>query len=181
MTNSDTVHHLYISYMVHLHKLHPFLDPNDLEKNIEMFIRTYCSSVNNHNGSVDQLRGAKCRRSLFPVADRASPPRIEQSIDNAVILLVLALGSICKCCGCPVPSPVSPGIQGLREERNVDIIPGLAYYGYATQILGSLQGGNDLSHVQAALLAGLYAGQLAHSFQSYGWIFQGTRACQMLV
>lgn len=63
----------------------------------------------------------------------------------------------------------------------MDVIPGLAYYGYATQILGSLQGANGLPHVQAALLAGLYAGQLAHPFQSHGWIYQAARACQVLV
>ncbi|PYH40042.1 putative C6 finger domain protein [Aspergillus saccharolyticus JOP 1030-1] len=68
-----------------------------------------------------------------------------------------------------------------RRLRNMDVIPGLAYYAYATQILGSLQGANSLDHVQAALLAGLYAGQLAHPFQSHGWIYQAARACQVLV
>ena len=62
----------------------------------------------------------------------------------------------------------------------MDVIPGLAYYRYAAQILG-LQGGNGLPHVQAALLAGLYAGQLAHPFQSHRWIYQAAGACQVLV
>lgn len=34
--------------------------------------------------------------------------------------------------------------------------------------------------MQAGLLAGLYAGQLAHPFQSYGWISQAARACRVL-
>lgn len=63
----------------------------------------------------------------------------------------------------------------------MEVIPGLAYYAYATDILGNLQGGNGLAHVQAGLLAGLYAGQLAHPFQSHGWISQASRACQVLV
>ncbi|ODM21094.1 hypothetical protein SI65_04147 [Aspergillus cristatus] len=150
-TDSTTVHRLHFSYTEHMHKLHPFLDQNNLEEKIEMFICMYCSSA-----------------SMFQ-------PRIERSIDNAVILLVLALGSICECHDCPLPGPVS------RGHCNVDVIPGLAYYGYATQILGSLQGGNGLPHVQAALLASLYAGQLAHPFQSHGWICQAAWACQVLV
>ncbi|KAI1829218.1 transcriptional regulator family: Fungal Specific TF [Penicillium roqueforti] len=65
--------------------------------------------------------------------------------------------------------------------RNYQAIPGLTLYGYATAILGHLQGGNELEHVQCGLLAGLYAGQLAHPFQSYSWISQASRACQILV
>lgn len=192
--DNDTVHRLHRSYMDHLHMLHPFLDPKSLEKKIEMFICMYCptrllsaSILNNGSSSGDHQQGAKRKRSKdrsLPSSvgvvrpDRTLQRRIEQSIDNAVILLVLALGSICEYRHCPVPAPVS---QDYRKERDVDIIPGLAYYKYATQILGSLQGGNGLPHVQAALLAGLYAGQLAHPFQSHGWINQAARACQVLV
>lgn len=79
------------------------------------------------------------------------------------------------------PSLGRLGYPDNRHLRNLDVIPGLAYYAYATQIIGSLQGANGLPHVQAALLAGLYAGQLAHPFQSHGWIYQAARACQVLV
>lgn len=65
--------------------------------------------------------------------------------------------------------------------KNMDVIPGMAYFAYATDILGNLQGGNGLSHVHACLLAGLYTGQLAHPFASHGWIYQASRACQVLV
>lgn len=83
-----------------------------------------------------------------------------------------------------LPSQAIPSREGgadTQHRRNLDVIPGLAYYGYATRILGSLQGANDLPHVQAALLSGLYAGQLAHLFQSHGWINQAARTCQVLV
>ena len=85
------------------------------------------------------------------------------------------------------------GIEGLSRRditntrdkqgntRNYQAIPGLTLYGYATAILGHLQGGNELEHVQCGLLAGLYAGQLAHPFQSHSWISQASRACQILV
>ncbi|KAJ5111913.1 hypothetical protein NUU61_001543 [Penicillium alfredii] len=65
--------------------------------------------------------------------------------------------------------------------KDLQVIPGLALYGFAAGILGHLQGGIDLEHVQEALLAGLYAGQLVHPFQSHGWICQAARACQVLV
>lgn len=65
--------------------------------------------------------------------------------------------------------------------RNVDVIPGLAYYAQATDILGNCHGGNDLAHVQANLLAGLYAGQLARTFESWSWIHTACRACRYLV
>ena len=44
-TNSDAVHRLYLSYMDHMHKLHPFLDQEDLKKKIQTFVCTYCASM----------------------------------------------------------------------------------------------------------------------------------------
>ena len=65
--------------------------------------------------------------------------------------------------------------------RNVDVIPGLAYFARATDILGNLSGANDLAHVQANLLAGLFTGQLASVFESWSWIYNACRACRLLV
>ncbi|GMF80970.1 unnamed protein product [Aspergillus oryzae var. brunneus] len=247
----DMVRRYHKSYMKHMHQLHPFLDQSDLENKVDHFIRMYCplkgpvrspGVLNNHLN--DMPRGAKRKRSCENLqgvgcdaqsaAEQGSGRRIEKSIYNAIILLVLALGSICE--ANPVPGPVtdyqvdfrketipgppthgilspagsdslpqsqgsgyvaenhtfaSPSLIGNRQsgaeghpisqDKNLDYIPGLAFYAYATQILGSLQGANRLPHVQAALLAGLYAGQLAHPFQSHGWIYQAARACQVLV
>ena len=64
---------------------------------------------------------------------------------------------------------------------NADVIPGLAYYAYATDILGNHLGGNELAHVQAGLLAGLYAGQLGRVLESWSWINWACRSCQVLV
>lgn len=65
--------------------------------------------------------------------------------------------------------------------RNVDVIPGLAYYAKATDILGNLFGLNDLTQVQAHLLAGLFAGQLARTFESWSWIHSACVACRFIV
>ncbi|KAB8200440.1 C6 finger domain protein [Aspergillus parasiticus] len=246
----DMVRRYHKSYMKHMHQLHPFLDQSDLENKVDHFIRMYCplkgpvrSPGVLNNRMNDMPRGAKRKRScenlqgvgcdVQSAAEQGSGRRIEKSIYNAIILLVLALGSICE--ANPVPGPVtdyqvdfrketipgpphgilspadsdslpqtqgsgyvaenrtfaSPSLMGNRQsgaegrpisqDKNLDYIPGLAFYAYATQILGSLQGANRLPHVQAALLAGLYAGQLAHPFQSHGWIYQAARACQVLV
>ncbi|OJK03368.1 hypothetical protein ASPACDRAFT_49574 [Aspergillus aculeatus ATCC 16872] len=255
-TDAATVRCYYQSYMDHIHKLHPFLNQNELEERMERFIARYCPPANatsapilngNGNGprsakrkrSCETLHGAGCDvpspSSMTP--DSLSGRRVEKSLKNAISLLVLALGSICATKP-PVPGPVTDVPLNFRDEcipgptsrnmlsradslsavppqgsfysqadgqsfssmdgrkassdrtghgfhprkpRNIDVIPGLAFYAYATQILGSLQGANGLDHVQAALLAGLYAGQLAHPFQSHGWIYQAARACQVLV
>lgn len=65
-------------------------------------------------------------------------------------------------------------------ERNVDVIPGLAYFARATEILGNLNGGQDLMHVQAYLLASLYTSQLACVLESWSWIQSACRACRFL-
>ncbi|KAH0566193.1 hypothetical protein GP486_000407 [Trichoglossum hirsutum] len=67
------------------------------------------------------------------------------------------------------------------ESRNVDVVPGLAYYALATEILGPLMGGNDLPHVQAGLLAGLYCGQLGRVLESWKWINWACVSCQVLL
>ena len=67
-----------------------------------------------------------------------------------------------------------------RGDRNVDLVPGLAYFAKATEILGALQG-NELQFVQANLLAGIYAGQLARVLDSWTFIQSACRACFFLV
>ncbi|EKG09579.1 hypothetical protein MPH_13366 [Macrophomina phaseolina MS6] len=71
-----------------------------------------------------------------------------------------------------------------REEMaalDVDITPGLAYYTYAVEILGTVYGGNSLSHGQAGVLACLYMGQLARVMESWGWICYACRVCGVLI
>jgi hypothetical protein len=72
-------------------------------------------------------------------------------------------------------SPANP--QG----KNMDAIPGLAYFAKAADILGELPGGSDISHVQANLLAGLYMGQLARIIPSYYYINKACNAVQILI
>ena len=94
--------------------------------------------------------------------------------------------------GTSAPSPMSAGrLAGSSPRssvgelpsslRNVDVIPGLAYYAHATDILGNLTGLHDLIYAQCCLLAGLYAGQLANTLESLTWIQTASRICRLLV
>lgn len=74
-----------------------------------------------------------------------------------------------------------PGQDRAQLPINAAVIPGLAYYAYATDILGNHLGGNELVHVQAGLLAGLYAGQLGRVLESWKWINWACTSCQVLV
>ncbi|KAJ5087998.1 hypothetical protein N7456_011614 [Penicillium angulare] len=272
----ETARRYFQSYMERMYVLHPFLDEKQQRRNLDEFLRCYCplSSKGQGAGSMCQEnnRSAKRqKRSHEPpgVRDTDSSSntrlRVGMNIDNAVLLLILAVGAICDAKH-PLPGPImdeptnylnqyvpapwpplpphlaqstntngisytvlspatsdsatmpqptasfyntpmmattptqsfssSPAtmkrdtlsrrpVSNIRDEyghlKNLEVIPGLALYGYATAILGHLQGGVELEHVQAGLLAGLYASQLAHPFQSHGWICQAARACQVLV
>ncbi len=78
--------------------------------------------------------------------------------------------------------PSNEGLSSFEKgPKNADIIPGIAYYAYATEILGTTHGSVKLAYVQANLLAGLYAGQLARVFESWRWIAEACRACQVLI
>ncbi|CAI7640529.1 unnamed protein product [Penicillium glandicola] len=274
--DSATARRYYLSYLKHMFKLHPFLMESELNFKVDSFIRCYCrpdtspSSASNYTRLPrDGPPPAKRRRSNENLGVRGAytetisnplRPRVGKNIDNALIMLCLALGAICEA-RAPLPGPImdqkidylsqtipsplppftrpptlngtyvtngvlspansdsaamqishshslyslpmqlsqsfptvpSKPLKGLsrrdvtatRDEqgntKNYQAIPGLTLYGYATSILGNLQGGNELEHVQCGLLAGLYAGQLAHPFQSHSWISQASRACQVLV
>ena len=78
-------------------------------------------------------------------------------------------------------SPRSSFGEPSSGARNVDVIPGLAYYAQATDILGPLTGSQELTYAQCCLLAGLYAGQLANTLESLTWIQTASRICRLLV
>ena len=69
-------------------------------------------------------------------------------------------------------SDVHSGQKYPADVKNVDVIPGLAYFALAANILGDHDGENSLQMVQACLLAGLYHGQLGRPLQSYNYIFK---------
>lgn len=105
-----------------------------------------------------------------PTSSHASPYNLIVSPRSTVRMTTLSRRSSAE--------DVSAALSGMK---NADQIPGLAYFAQATDILGNLHAGNELPHVQAFLLAGLYAGQLACTFESWSWIYTACRACRVLV
>lgn len=65
--------------------------------------------------------------------------------------------------------------------KNLDVIPGLAYFALATDVLGNQMAGNSLQHVHANILAGLYHGQLGRVMESHGYIAAGCRSLQVIL
>ncbi len=113
-----------------------------------------------------------------------SEPHFSHSVSQSPISSTQSVGNATM--ASPMMNTFSPSARRFTEDsasglRNVDVIPGLAYYAQATDILGNCHGGNNLAHVQANLLAGLYAGQLARAFESWSWIYTACRACRYLV
>ncbi|KAF8458661.1 hypothetical protein BGX38DRAFT_1152515 [Terfezia claveryi] len=83
--------------------------------------------------------------------------------------------------GSQVPPSRPPPRMPKKFLRNIDVIPGLAYFTKAMEIMGILFGGNELENVQAGLLAGLYWGQLGRVLDSWKWISWACMGCQVLV
>lgn len=67
------------------------------------------------------------------------------------------------------------------KPRNLDVIPGLAYFALATDIIGNQIGGHTLQHVHVNILAGLYHGQLARVLESHAYIYQACCSLQILL
>ncbi|KNG44379.1 c6 zinc finger domain-containing protein [Stemphylium lycopersici] len=155
---------------------------------------------------VHQLNpGIKRKRSASGIDGLPSARgEIERSLRNAIVLLVLALGKVCSYTA-PLPAPQndrnpyvhseygyirnSPNTNGSfasetsddSRPRNIDILPGMAYYAYATDILGNQQGGNTTAHAQAMLLAALYLSQFARVLESWSWINNACRIALVLI
>lgn len=76
-----------------------------------------------------------------------------------------------------MPAPTSAA-SPAPTKKNYEVIPGLEYFAYATDILGNQFGGYKLSHVQAHILASLYYAQLGRVVPSFRHI---RFACQLIV
>ena len=198
---------LYDSYIENIHKLHPFMNASKLRRMIKEFSEQYSPDVNSkYTGSpaANTLahQGLKRKRSSSAYGEPYSAKgAIERSLRNALVLLVLALGKVCAYHD-PLPSPQSDkmhhsnGGWGVHANgsfnsnsdssddnrpRNVDILPGMGYFAYATDILGNQQGGNTVAHAQAMILAALYLSQFARVLESWSWINNACRVVLVLI
>ncbi|XPS74110.1 hypothetical protein M3J09_006235 [Ascochyta lentis] len=206
---SSVLWELYDSYIENIHKLHPFMNASKLRRMIKEFSEQYSPDMNgkltgspaantlaNHQLSQNLKRKRSGSAYGEPYSAKGA---IERSLRNALVLLVLALGKVCAHHD-PLPSPQSDkmshtnGGWGVHANgsfnsdtsddnrpRNVDILPGMGYFAYATDILGNQQGGNTVAHAQAMILAALYLSQFARVLESWSWINNACRVVLVLI
>lgn len=248
------------SFQDNIQNMHPLIIPVELNAMVKLFLDTIQQSMSRQSRSAGNTgiakfvattpssqseTGSKRKRSpapdgaeLPPVSPKSSKPVFQRSINNAVVLLVLALGKVCLHKeripdvvpvsepthasplarngypaspiqgsspsftshshsaglaspkeGAERPGPNSrrasfqgggPSLKGGTSlRRNMDVIPGLDYFAYATDILGGQLAGTSLRHIYAYLLAGLYHGQLGRVLESYAYIKEAGYAIQV--
>ncbi|AEO62243.1 uncharacterized protein THITE_40970 [Thermothielavioides terrestris NRRL 8126] len=247
------------SYQDNIQNMHPLIIPFELNAMVKLFLDTVQQSLGRQSRSSGIAKfavtpspqsetGSKRKRSPGPEgaggespsgSPKSAKPVFQRSINNALVLLVLALGKIClhkdripdvvpvsepphgsplarngypaspiqasspsqssnpHSAGFPSPKEGAerpgPGSRrssfqggggsslrgGTSLKRNMDVIPGLDYFAYATDILGGQLAGTSLRHIHAYLLAGLYHGQLGRVLESYAYIKEAGFALQI--
>lgn len=71
---------------------------------------------------------------------------------------------------------------GYNLKKNYEVIPGLEYFAYATDILGNHTGAyNNMKNVYANIFAGLYQGQLGRPMESFAFIHKASHKLQVLI
>jgi hypothetical protein len=67
-------------------------------------------------------------------------------------------------------------------KKNYEVIPGLEYFAYATDILGNHVGAyNCMENVYANIFAGLYHGQLGRPMESFAYIHKASHNLQIIM
>ncbi|KFA74515.1 hypothetical protein S40288_07421 [Stachybotrys chartarum IBT 40288] len=71
---------------------------------------------------------------------------------------------------------------GYSLKKNYEVIPGLEYFAYATDILGNNTGiYNNIKDVYASIFASLYQGQLGRPMESFAWIHRASHKLQVIM
>jgi hypothetical protein len=94
---------------------------------------------------------------------------ITTSVENATVLLMLALGEVCADNGLP------------PDSQNCKILPGMAYFSRAVAMLATMMGGHTLEHARAMILAALFLNQSAKPVESFVWISHACRITEVLL
>ncbi len=205
----DIMFKLLRSYMETMHIFHPFINETKLRRMFKDFSDQYSPDAKPLNAhSPAPHHGIKRKRSGSNLDGLpAGRGEIERSLHNAIVLLVLALGKVCSHTD-PLPAPQNDRHPYVHSEwgyirnsphpngsfnsvnsetsdedrpKNIDLLPGMAYYAYATDILGNQQGGNTVTHAQAMLLAALFLSQYARVLESWNWINNACRIALVLI
>lgn len=93
--SEKTSRRYYQSYLERMHILHPFLDEQELDLKVEAFIKCHSPRT-----SILITETNRCHASEEVTGGRLDAPSspgqiVEPNIDNAIILLIFAVGAIC--------------------------------------------------------------------------------------
>ncbi|KAG8674026.1 hypothetical protein FPOAC2_07441 [Fusarium poae] len=83
---------------------------------------------------------------------------------------------------CPSIRSVGASGAGHIPKKNCEVIPGLEYFAYATDILGNhIVAYNNMEDVYANIFAGLYHGQLGRPMESFAFIHTASHKLQVIM
>ncbi|OHE91477.1 hypothetical protein CORC01_13210 [Colletotrichum orchidophilum] len=241
------------SFENHILSLHPIILPGDLRNLVRRFLDNIAQNEKKAKPTAPGVAKFVAPTSSYPEMSnkrKRSSPALDQpeetiqvskkpgrphrTIENALVLVILALGKICQHQS-KIPDlprdmvehsqnspmnrngyPSSPGAQASppsysahsqspKEQanshssrrpslqgsgssvkpgslkRNYDIIPGLEYFAFASDIMGNHMAGWTMKHAQTFIFAGLYHGQLGRVLESDAMFFNAARALNMIM
>jgi hypothetical protein len=147
--NKDTVWRCVESFKESILSMHPFLQPEDVDRWCQRLSRPQTDTT-----------GTKRKRAPEIEAHEANPHQWKPGLPNnrvstAVILTILALGKIC-----------------LDGRPGADAIPGLEYFSLATTVRERTKTYDSMECVYLHILTALYLGQLALPKHSHAQILK---------
>jgi hypothetical protein len=100
------------------------------------------------------------------------------SAENAVVLLMFALGEVCAYDGSLAATQDS---KTFEADPTGHILPGMVYFSRAAAMLGMMIGEYTLAHAQAMILAALFLNQCARPVESAAWTSNACRVIEVLI
>ncbi|KAI5365127.1 hypothetical protein Slin14017_G050170 [Septoria linicola] len=172
-----TINVLHGAFLAKIHTLQPFLNHSRLTSLMERFRYKYASdtlrspAIYTDSGDEPE-RPAKRRRTGSPSTTARRKQQIERSPENAIALLILALGATTRDNASQRQSPV-----GSTARR----LPGVLYYSEAVKVMSTHMDGSDLQHAQMFLLAGMYKVEIGRVAEGASWFSMAGRVLLYLV
>jgi len=161
---SSTAYRLVSDYKWHINLKYPVLFDSELDPMVEEFLQLQRKRT--------AMRG---RVSEAPY----------RSVEHAMVLVIFALGRICKHREDEnALQQASPGPSSAEEDvsqASQAATPGLTFFHEATDIMAKHFGSNNLAYVRLNILACLYLGQLGRVSQGQVYLHEATRALKVMV
>jgi hypothetical protein len=154
------------NFMDRFYIMHPFIDPPDLRKSVDDLVTHHESeSRPRHQDTIAANDTSSFKWSQFTANDEFGVP-LKLLLENAMALIVLALGEICEH---TQPLRATEYTRVKADNGQAYYTPGRVYLARFLAVMSSFNCGDTLVNAQICLLAGLYMGQLARVEESMSW------------